>query len=331
MPVDRGAYSVSRRTFCWTFAGVLVAPRIAFAQASKVVRRIGVLYPGRPDTPEEIRKEAEPLRELGWVEGENLHVERRYDNGQPERLQALAEELVRANVEIIVTGGSGATRAAKRATTTIPIVIRSSGDPVLQGLVASLARPGGNVTGFSLAGPGIFAKELSLLKEFLPRLERVGMMWEVGNQYARVTRSQVEHDCQSLNLVPTFAEIGAAGEIDAAIAQLVRQRVQAVVLYSSAFMNDHGPEIVGAATKQGLLTLALNEEGGALMIYSVTDAEVSRVRADYIDRILRGAKPADLPVRQPMQFELIINLKTAKALGITVPQSLLMRADRVIK
>ena len=331
MPDDRGAYSVSRRTFCWTFAGVLLAPRIAFTQASKVVRRIGVLNPGMPNTAEEITKEAEPLRELGWVEGQNLHVERRFGNGQPERLQALAEELVRADVEIIVTGGSAATLAAKRATTAIPIVIRSSGDPVLQGLVASLARPGGNVTGFSLVGPGLFAKELSLLKELLPRFERIGMMWEVGNQYARVTRSQVEHDCQSVNLVPTFAEIGAAGEIDAAIVQLVRQRVQAVVLYSSAFMNDHGAEIVGAATMQGLPTMALNEEGGALIIYSVTDAEVNRVRAEYIDRILRGAKPADLPVRQPMQFELIINLKTAKALGITVPQSLLLRADRVIQ
>jgi putative ABC transport system substrate-binding protein len=322
---------LSRRDFCRTLGCVLVAPGIALAQASTQSRRIGILYPGRPNTPEEIRREAEALRELGWVEGQNLHVERRFDNGQPERLQALAEELVRANVEIIATVGTGATLAAKRATTTIPIVIRSSGDPVLLGLVASLARPGGNVTGFSVAGPEVFAKELSLLKELLPRLERIGLMWEVGNQYARATRTQVEQLCQSINLVPTFAEIGAAGEIDAAIVQLVRQRVQAVVLYSSAFMIDHGVEIVGAATKQGLPTMALEEEGGALIIYSPTDAEASRVRADYIDRILRGAKPADLPVRQPTQFELIINLKTAKALGITVPQSLFLRADKVIR
>ncbi len=271
------------------------------------------------------------MRELGWVEGQNLHVERRYDNGQPEKLQALAEQLVRENVEIIVTSGTGATLAAKRATITIPIVIRSSGDPVLLGLVASLARPGGNVTGFSVAGPEVFAKELSLLKELLPRLERIGLMSEVGNPYARATRSQVDQLCQSAHLVPTFAEIGAAGEIDAAMDQLVRQRVQAVVLESSAFMIDHGVEIVGAATKHGLPTMALEEEGGPLIIYSPTDAEASRVRADYIDRILRGAKPADLPVRQPTQFGLIVNLKTAKALGITVPQSVLVRADRVIQ
>ena len=329
MAQDRRA--LSRRDFCRTLAGVLVAPARAIAQSSKTVRRIGILYPGKPNTPEEIRKEAEPLRELGWVEGQNLYVERRYDNGQPEKLQALAEQLVRANVEIIVTAGTDATLAAKRATTTIPIVIRSSGDPVLLGLVASLARPGGNVTGFSIAGPEVFAKELSLLKELLPRLERIGLLSEVGNQYARATRGQVDQLCQSAHLVPTFAEIGAAGEIDAAMVQLVRQRVQAVVLYSSAFMIDHGVEIVGAATKHGLSTMALEEVGDPLIIYSPTDAEASRVRADYIDRILRGAKPADLPVRQPTQFELIINLKTAKALGITVPQSVLVQAARVIQ
>ena len=329
MAQDRLA--LSRRDFCRTLAGVLVAPAKAIAQSTRAVRRIGVLYPGKPNTLEEIKKEAEPLRELGWVEGQNLHVERRYDNGQPERLQALAEQLVRANVEIIVTAGTGATLAAKRATTTIPIVSRSSGDPVLLGLVASLARPGGNVTGFSIAGPEVFAKELSLLKALLPRLERIGLMWEVGDQYARATRSQVDQLCQSAHLVPTFVEIGAADEIDAAMFRLVQQRVQAVVLYSSAFMIDHGVEIVGAATKHGLPTMALEEEGGPLVIYSPTEAEVNRVRADYIDRILRGAKPADLPVRQPTQFELIINLKTAKALGVTVPQSVLVQAARVIQ
>ena len=322
---------MSRRSFCRASLWVFVTPRIAIAQGSTRVRHIGVLDSGRPDSPEDMKVEAEPLRMLGWIEGQNLRVERRYANGQPERLQALAEELVRANVEIIVTNGAAATLAAKRATTTIPIVIRSSGDPVIQGLVASLARPGGNVTEFSLAGPEIFTKELSLLKELVPRLERIAMMWEVGNQYSRATRSQVEHVCQSINLVPVFVEIDAAGEIDGAVGQLVRQRAQAVVLYSSAFMNDHGTEIVNAATRQGIPTMALDEQGGALITYRPAGAEGDRVRAYYIDRILRGAKPADLPVQQPTQFELIINLKTAKALGIKVPQSLLTRADRVIQ
>jgi len=322
---------MSRRGFFRASLSILIAPRIAIAQGSTRVRRIGVLDSGRASTPEEIREEAEPLRQLGWVEGRNLHIERRFDNGEHERLQALAEELVRANVEIIVASGPLAAFAAKRATTTIPIVFRSSGDPVLQGLVATLARPGGNVTGFSLAGPEIFTKELSLLKEFVPRLERIAMMWEVGNQYARVTRSQVEQVCQSIDLVPILVEIGTAGEIDGAIAQLVRQRAQAVLLYSSNFMNEHGAKIVDAATKHGIPTMALVEDGGALITYAPTDAEANRVRAYYIDRILRGAKPSDLPVQQATQFELTINLKTAKALGITVPKELLLRADKVIR
>jgi putative ABC transport system substrate-binding protein len=275
------------------------------------------------------------LRELGWVEGQNLQVERRYGNGRPERLQALAEELVRAKVEIIVTGGTPATLAAKRATTTIPIVIRTSGDPVLLGLVASLARPGGNVTGFSDATTEVIAKRLSLLKELLPRLQRVGMMWEAGNPYVRAARSQFDRVCQSLDLEPITIEISAASKFDEAIAQIARQRAQVLLLPGSSLVYDHRFEIVGSATKHGLPTVADDEtmvrEGGALITYTSTDAEQSRVRADYIDRILRGAKPADLPVRQPTQFVLVINLKTAQALGLTIPKELLLRADEVIQ
>jgi putative ABC transport system substrate-binding protein len=316
------------------FVGVLVTPGMAIAQVSKVVRRIGVLEPGTPN-PDGEREEAKPLRELGWVEGQNLQVERRYDNGRPEALQALAEELVRAKVEIIVTGGTPATLAAKRATSTIPIVIRTSGDPVLLGLVASLARPGGNVTGFSDANPEVTAKRLSLLKELLPRLQRIGVLQEAGNPYNRAIRGQLEHICQSLGLVPIIVEIGAAGEIDGAIAQLARQRVQVLLLPGNSFIADHRFEIVDAATKQGLPTMADNEtmvgEAGALITYASTDDEQIRARADYIDRILRGAKPADLPVRQPTKFVMVINLKTAKALRLTIPQSLLLRADEVIE
>src|SRR5215469_9263971 len=201
MARDHRANSTSRRSFCWTLAGVFVAPVIAIAQASKV-RRIGVLEPSAgPSTPDDLTQ-AEALRQLGWVEGQNLHVERRFANGRLEALQPLAEELVRAQVEIIVTGGTPATLAAKRATTTIPIVFRAAGDPVLLGLVASLARPGGNVTGYSLANPEVTAKYLSLLKELLPRLQRIGVLWDAGNPYVRATRGQFEHICQSLGLVP---------------------------------------------------------------------------------------------------------------------------------
>jgi putative ABC transport system substrate-binding protein len=325
---------MSRRSFCWTLAGVLATPGIAIAQASKVVRRIGVLESGSPETPEDIYEQAKPLRELGWVEGQNLRVERRYDNGRFETLQPLAEELVHAQVEIIVTGGTAATLAAKRATTTIPIVFRAAGDPVLLGLVASLARPGGNVTGYSIATPEVTAKYLTLLKELLPGLRRIGMLWSAANPYYRAVRGQYEQVCQSLGLEPIIVEIGTAGEtVDTVIAQLVRQRAQALVLPSDSF--SHRSEIVAAATKHGLPTMAddsdMVRQAGVLIAYSATWAEQDRRRAEYIDRILRGTKAADLPVHQPTKFELVINLKTAKALGITVPKQLLMRADEVIQ
>ena len=333
MARDQGAYLISRRSFCWTLIGVLVAPDIAIAQASNL-RRIGVLEPGMPDPPQAIWEQEEPLRKLGWIEGKNLHVERRYDNGRSEALQSLAEELVGAKVEIIVTGGTPATLAAKRATTTIPIFF-SVGDPVLVGLVASLARPGGNLTGFSQAGPEVTGKYLSVLKELLPRLQRIGVLWQAGNPYRRDTRSQFEHVCQSLGLVPTIVEIGAAGEIGGAIAQLVRQHTDALVLGNDALVWDHRFEIVDAATKHGLPTMAefpaMVREAGALVTYSPTLVEQYRRRAEYIDRILRGTKPADLPVQQPTEFELVINLKTARALGLMIPKELLLQANEVIR
>jgi putative ABC transport system substrate-binding protein len=316
-------------------AGILVAPGIAVAQAPKVVRRIGVLEPGMgPSTPDDLTQ-AEALRQLGWVEGQNLQVERRFANGRLEGLQPLAEELVRAQVEIIVTGGTPATLAARRATATIPIVFRSAGDPVSLGLVASLARPGGNVTGFSKAGPETTAKQLSVPKELLQGLQRIAALLQRGNQYDRTVGVNFEHVCQSLHLVPIVVEIGEPGEIRGAIAELVRQRAQALVLEASGFFWDHRFEFVDAATTRGLPTMAKDpamvREAGALIAYSYLQSEEDRVRAENIDRILRGAKPGDLPVQQPAKFELVINLKTAKALRITVPQSLLVRADEVIR
>jgi putative ABC transport system substrate-binding protein len=326
---------MSRRTFGrMSVALLLAAPGMAIAQSPTVVRRIGVLESGKPDTPEEIRTQGELLRDLGWVEGRNLHVERRYANWRYEMLEPLAEELVRANVELIVTGGTAATAAAKRATTTIPIVFRAAGDPVGSGLVASLARPGGNVTGFSVAAPELAAKYLTVLKELLPGIRRIGVV-ESTNSFWRPLRGQFEHICRSHGLEPVFVEIATAGEIGNVIAQLSRQRPQALVLRGDAFMWDHRFEIVGAAMRHGLPTLSeqpdMPRDGGALVSYAATQAEEDRRRAYYVDRILRGAKPADLPVEQPTQFQLRINLKTATALGLTIPQPLLLRADEVIQ
>jgi len=308
-------------------------PHIAVAQASKV-RRIGFLEARAPDATEELRR-AQPLRELGWVEGQNLLVERRYANRRLEQLEPLAEELVRSKVEVIVANGPNPTLAAMHATRTIPIVFRVASDPVLSGLVASLARPGGNVTGFSGATPEVDAKLLSLLKELLPTYRRVGMLETSGNPQFRLLRAQYEQSCRSLGLEPIFAEVSAAGEIDGAIARLAKQRIQVLMLRDDSFVAAHGLEIIGAALKRGLPTMSYTitsvRDAGALASYSPTDAEADRRAAYYIDRILRGAKPADLPVEQPTQFELAINLKTAKALGLTIPQSLLTRADEVIE
>jgi putative ABC transport system substrate-binding protein len=329
-------YRTSRRKFSCLLIGLfVVAPRIAIAQGSAVVRRIGLLEPGSVDTPEAMRERMAPLRELGWVEGQNLRVERRYANGRLEALQPLAEELVRAKVEVIVANGPNPTLAAMRATTTIPIVFRVASDPVLSGLVASLARPGGNVTGFSTAAPEVGAKLLSLLKELLPTAQRIGMLETAGNPQFLLLRGQFEHSCRSLGLEPVFVEISNAGEIDNAIARLAQQRIQALVLRSDSFSGTHGFAIIGAALKRGLPTITVMtdfvREAGALASYSATLAERERRAAYYVDRILRGAKPADLPVEQPTQFKLVINLKTARTLGLSVPQALLLRADEVIK
>ena len=326
---------LSRRSFGRMLGVFLLgAPSLATAQGAAVVRRIGRLESGTPETPEEIWKGAEALRELGWVEGQNLHVERRYANNRIESMQTLAEELVRAKVEVIVTTGTPATLAAKRATDKIPLVFRA-GDPVLLGLVASLARPGGNVTGLSLAGPEVTAKYLSLLKELLPGLRRIGVLEVSANPYFRATRGQFEHSCRQLGLEPIFVEIAVADEIGGVIAQVARQRAQVLVLRSDSFISDHRVEIASAAMKHGLPTIAESpdtmRDSGVLVSYSLTETEAERRTASYVDRILHGARPADLPVEQPTKFELVINLKTARALGLTIPQALLLRADEVIQ
>jgi putative ABC transport system substrate-binding protein len=325
---------ISRRTFSCFLAGFLVAvPRPALTQGSTVVRRIGELIPSVPATAERLREVDEPLRKLGWVEGQNLRIERRYTTAGVEALNSIAEELVRAKVELLVTGGTPATLAAKRATNTIPIVFWSAGDPVYFGLAASLARPGGNVTGFSIAGPEVAAKSLSLLKDLLPNLQRVGVLESSRNRY--FARLQFEETCRSLGVAPVFDQIAEASEIEDAIARLAQQHVQVVMVIADFLLYQHRFQIVDAARKHGLPIMSGDpgyvRQAGALVSYSATDAEIWRRRAYFIDRILRGAKPADLPVEQPTRFELVINLKTAHALKLAIPQSLLQRADEVIQ
>ena len=326
--------SISRRTFALVLAGLLAVPRSALGQAGTAVRRIGRLEAGAPETPEEIREAEAPLRALGWVEGKNLIVERRYANGQLDALPRLAEELVGGGVELIIANGPNPTRAAMRATTTIPIVFRIVSDPVRSGLVASLARPGGNVTGFSASTPEIDAKMLSLLKELLPAFQRIGVFEVAGNPQFRLARERLERDCRSAGVEPIFVEVATASEIEGAVAQLTRQRAQVLLLPGDSFTLTHQRQIIDAALERGLPTTTSDSSfagAGVLAAYSVSDAEADSRYASYVDRILRGAKPGDLPVEQPTQFELTLNLKAARTLGITIPQAVLLRADKVIR
>lgn len=324
---------MDRRTFIRAVAATTIAaPLAAGAQTGTTVRRIGQFWAGAPETPAEAEEIAAPLRALGWVEGRNLLIERRFAE-RSELLGPLAQELVRLRVEIIVAVGTDAVLAAKNATTTIPIIIGSAADPVGSGLVASLARPGGNITGFSIIGRELDAKRLALLRELLPGVQRVGRL-EGSNPIAGAMRPDFEHACRSLGLEPIVIEVVAADEIEKAIAEIARRRAQALVVGGDALSYDNRVALMSAALKSKLPTIAGYRqalEAGALAYFGQSDAEGMQRVAAFIDRILRGAKPADLPIEQPTRFELGFNLKTAKALGITVPQTLLLRADEVIQ
>jgi putative ABC transport system substrate-binding protein len=330
----RGDSMMDRRTFIGAVAaGMVTAPLAASAQTATTVRRIGHLGEGIPNTPAEDEEQQAPLRALGWVEGRNLVVERR-DARRAELLRPMAEELVRLKVEIIVAWGTDTVLAAKNATTTIPIIIGSAGDPVRSGLVASMARPGGNVTGYSLITPEIEAKRLDLLREFLPGLQRVGLLEDRSNSFYQLMRTEFEQACRSLGMQPIIVEVGAAGELGNAIEELVRRRAQALYFWANDWINnrDTRDTITSAATKFKLpiIGAGMLEAGGLFDLYP-SEAEQADRYAAFVDRILRGAKPADLPIERPTKFELKINLKAAKALGITVPKTLLLRATEVIQ
>jgi len=327
---------IERRAFirALTCALLLTAPVAAGAQKTTTVRRIGYLGSGGPDTPGDIEQQYASLRKLGWIEGRNLLVERRYANGRIELLPTLAEELIRLKVELIVTSGTPATLAAKGATKTIPIVFWSAGDPVGSGLVASFAKPGGNVTGYTIAAPEINSKRLQVLRELLPSVQRVGVLENSTNPYYRQARVDLEQAARSLGMQLIFIEVGAASQLPSAVAEVSRRGGQALLVPPDDLFYENRVELMQAALKHSLPTTASRlyvREMGGLISYAPTEAEHDARAAAFIDRILRGAKPADLPVEQPSKFVLIINLKTAKTLGITIPQSLLSRADEVIE
>jgi putative ABC transport system substrate-binding protein len=305
----------------------------AHAQPATNVRRIGFLG-FVPSTPAEIQREAAAYRAFGWIEGENLVVENRYAGGKPELLRQYAEELVRLKVEIIGTHGTAAAIAAKNATTRIPIVMWAAGDPVRAGLVASLARPGGNITGFSIAEPELNAKRLRLLRELLPSAQRIGVLVDSSNPYHETMLEENERLFRSLGMQPIVVTVTAASELENAVAEVARRRAQALIVAPEVLFSQNQELLMRAALRHALPTLVAGRayaDAGGLLSLAIDGAEFDRVFAYFVDKILRGAKPADLPVQQPSRFVLSINLKTAKALGLTIPQSLLQRADEVIQ
>jgi putative ABC transport system substrate-binding protein len=315
-------------------ASLVAAPLVAIAQTPATVRRIGILTTDTPQVQAELDRNFAPLRALGWVEGQNLSVERRFVSGKVELLRPSAEELVRLKVEVIGTQGTPAALAAKNATKTIPIVLWSAGDPVVTGLVASLSRPGGNVTGFSLVGPEIDAKRVELLRELVPGLLRVGVLEPANHPYYRAKRSGFEQACRSLGVQPIFFEVATLGEVENAIMEMTRRGAQALMVPQEPLFYENPVPVIAAASKYGLPTISANSsliEAGGLAVLTHSDDEQSERFAWFVDKILRGAKPAELPIQQPTRFVTVINLKAAKALGLKVPRAVLLRADGVLE
>jgi len=304
---------------------------VAHAQQATKMPRVGVLRLGLPPDPyvDAFRR---GLRDVGYVEGQTIALEYRWAEGKANRLPGLAAELVQLKVDVIVTQGEEATRAAKDATSTIPIVMASSGDPVVSRLVQSLARPGGNVTGLSTVAPEIIKKQLQLLKEAVPKVSRVAILSIPGNLALVQSVKEAQAATRTLGLTIQVHEVRSADELGSAFDAMKRERADALFLFADAFTVNYQKPIFDLATKRRLpTTCASLESTDCLLIYGTSRLEMFRLAATYVDKILKGAKPADLPVEQATKFELIVNARTAKALGITIPRSILGRADQVIQ
>jgi putative ABC transport system substrate-binding protein len=327
---------MDRRAFIIVVGGsTLAGPLASEAQQKGKVYRIGVLeIVGIAANAANLSAFRQGLRELGYVEGQNLVIEYRSADGQAEQFPNLASELVRLNVDVIVTRGTPAALAAKRATATTPIVMASSGDPVRAGIVASLAHPGANVTGLAAFATDVQGKLLELLREVLPQLARVAFLFNMSNPVLQAQWKEVGPIARSMGLRSQLLDVRTALDLEPAFDTAARERADAMIVGIDALTQAHRGQIVGTLAKRRLPAISREREfvdGGGLMSYGVHYADSYRRAAMYVDRILKGARPADLPVEQPTKFELVINMKTAKALGLTIPQSVLLRADQVIE
>jgi ABC-type uncharacterized transport system substrate-binding protein len=329
---------MERRRFIEVIAGgLLVAPLSAEAQQAAKIARIGFLVlnmAAAAHPPEAFRQ---GLRDLGYVEGRNVVIEYRDAEGKPERLPALAAELVALKVDVILAAGETHALAAKQATKTIPIVFAVAADPVASGLVTSLARPGGNVTGLSVLAPELVGKCLEQLKQAVPGVSRVAVLWQPGGHGERTDkdmRKEAEVAARALGVRLQLVEARGPADLDRAFSDMTKARAGALTVLPSAMLFTERRRLADLAARNRLPAVYPAREyvdAGGLMAYGANVADLFRRAATYVDKILKGAKPPDLPVEQPTKFELVINLKTAKALGLTIPQSLLQRADEVIQ
>ena len=325
-----------RKLFGLALSALLFALSLSAEAQQPKIPRIGYLNAVSPSTvSDRIQALRRGLRELGYVEGKNILIESRYAEGKLDRLPALAAELVRLKVEVIVTSGPLPTRVTKEATSTIPIVMAQDSDPVGNGFVASLARPGGNITGLSALRPELKGKQLELLKETLPRLSRVavfGTSTQPGNAQAL---KETELAAKALEVKLQYLDILAPKDVDSAFRTASKARADAVLwMVPASVDSSRQKEIVELAVKSRLPVIYAGPdivENGGLMTYGVSIDDLNRRAATYVDKILKGRKPANLPVEQPIKFEFIINLKAAKQIGLTIPPTVLARADKVIK
>ena len=329
--------AVKRRVGFALALGIFLAPLAADTQQATKVPRVGYLAASSRSDPQVQRNLdafRQGLRDLGYVEGQNIAIEHRFAEGKWERLPDLAAELVSLKVDLIVALVTPAVRAAKLATGTIPIVMMGVIDPIATGFVASLARPGGNITGLSMMAPELVGKQMQLLKELVPKVSRVAVLWNPANPGNAPQLREAEVAARALRVQLQPLEAREPSEIDSAFAEMTRKRAGALIVLVDTMLSAHRTRVADLAVKNRLPAVygvRAHAEAGGLMAYGVNLADLSKRAATYVDKILKGAKPADLPVEQPTRFELVVNLKTAKALGLTIPQSVLLRADQVIE
>jgi putative tryptophan/tyrosine transport system substrate-binding protein len=325
---------MDRRTWLVGSLSLLAAPQVTRAQPPVKVFRIGILTATNPEASQIWAGFFDGLRELGYVEGQNVVIERRYFGDSVEQLPALAGEMVRLQIDVIVTGAAPEPEAARRATSTIPIVTAAHLDPVGSGLVASLARPGGNVTGLSQAAPELRGKQLQLLKEAMPGLISVAVLSNPSLPFHALDLKELEIAARALKVRLYVVGARAPGELTDAVSAATKERPGALIVLTDAVFFRNRAQLVELAAKSRLPVMSGAREwaaAGGLMTYGVNLRDSFRRAAGYVDRILKGAKPSDLPIERPAKFDLVINLKAAKALGLTIPRSVLVQADQIIQ